>query len=45
MKLNELKFSEMVIDIVFHVLAKFQIDPRSNVSSVALQSCCEISLN
>jgi hypothetical protein len=29
----------MVVDIVFHVSAKFQMDPRSNVSSVALQSC------
>jgi len=35
----------MVIDIVFHVLAKFQIDPRSYVSSVVLQNCCDISLN
>jgi hypothetical protein len=29
MKLNELKFWEMVVDIVFHVSPNFQIDPRS----------------
>jgi hypothetical protein len=44
MKLNELKFKEMVIDIVFHVSPKFQIDPRSYVSGVTLQSYCDKSL-
>jgi len=44
MKLNELKFGEMVVDITFHVSPKFHIDPRSYVSSVALQSYCDRSL-
>jgi hypothetical protein len=29
----------MIVDIAFHVSKKFQIDPRSYVSGVALQSC------
>jgi len=44
MKLNELKFWEKVVDIVVHVSPKFQIDPRSYVSGVALQSCYDGSL-
>jgi hypothetical protein len=44
MELNELKVLEMVIDIVVHVSSKFQIDPRSYVSGVALQSCYDRSL-
>jgi len=44
MKLNQLKLREMVVDIVFHVSPKFQIDPRSYASDVALQSCCDKSL-
>jgi hypothetical protein len=36
MKLNELKFLEKVVDIVVLAAPKFQIDPRSYVSSVAL---------
>ncbi len=43
MKLNELKFWEKVIEIV-HVSPKFQIDPRSYVSDVTLQSCYDGSL-
>jgi hypothetical protein len=35
----------MVVDIVFHVSAKFQIDPKSYVSDVALQSCYDRSLH
>ncbi len=31
----------MVVKIIFHVPQKFQIDPRSYVSGVALQSCCD----
>jgi hypothetical protein len=34
----------MVVDIVVHISPKFQIDPRSYVSGVALQSCCDRSL-
>ncbi len=45
MKLNQLKFWETVVYIVFHVLAKFQMDPRSYVSGVALQSWCDRSLH
>jgi hypothetical protein len=44
MKLNELKFWKMVVDIVVHVSLKFQIDPRSYVNGVTLQSCCDRSL-
>jgi hypothetical protein len=44
MKLNELKFWEMVVDIVVHVSSKFQIDSRSYVSGVALQSYYDRSL-
>jgi hypothetical protein len=44
MKLNELKFWEKVVDIVFYVLSKFQIDPRSYVCGVTSQSCCDRSL-
>jgi hypothetical protein len=43
-QLNELKFWKKVVDIVVHVSPKFHIDPRSYVSSVALQSCYEESL-
>jgi hypothetical protein len=39
-----MKFWKMVINIVFHVSEKFQIDPRSYVRGVALQSCCDRSL-
>jgi hypothetical protein len=35
----ELKFEEMIINIVFHVTPKFQINPRSYVNDVVLQSC------
>jgi hypothetical protein len=35
----------MVANIVFHVSSRFQIDPRSYVSGVALQSCCDKSLH
>ncbi len=45
MKLNELKFWKIFINIVFHVSPKFQIDPRSYVSDVALQNCCDRSLH
>ncbi len=45
MKLNELKFWEMVITIVFDVSQKFQINPRSYVNGVALQSCYDRSLH
>ncbi len=45
MKLNELKFWKMVVNIVFHVFLRFQIDPRSYVSGVALQSYCNKSLH
>ncbi len=45
MKLNELKFWEIVVNIVFHVLSEFQIDPRSYVNGVALQSCYDRSLH
>jgi hypothetical protein len=44
MQLNELEFRKMVIDIVVHVSPKFQIDPRSYVNGVALQSYCDKSL-
>jgi len=43
-KLNELKFWKMVVDIVIHVSPKFQIDQRSYVNDVALQSYCDRSL-
>jgi len=36
---------KMVVHIVFHVSTKFQIDPRSYVSGVVLQSCCDRSLH
>ncbi len=39
MKLNELKFWEMITDMVFHVSPKFQINQRSYLNDVALQSC------
>jgi len=45
MKSNELKFWETVVDIVLHVLAKFQKDSRSYVSGVASQSCYDKSLH
>jgi hypothetical protein len=45
MKLNELKFGEMVVDIIFHISPKVQIDPRSYVSGVVLQSCYDKSLH
>jgi hypothetical protein len=35
----------MVVDIVLHISPKFQIDPRSYVSGVALQSCYEKNLH
>jgi hypothetical protein len=35
----------MVVDIVFYVSPKFQIDPKSYVSSVVLQSCYDRSLH
>jgi hypothetical protein len=44
MKLNELKFWKKVKDIVFHVSLQFQIDPRSYVCGVALQSWYDRSL-
>jgi hypothetical protein len=44
MKLSELKFWEMVVDIVVHVSPKFQIDPRLYVSGVALQNYYDKSL-
>jgi hypothetical protein len=44
MKLNKLQFWGMVVDIVFHVSLEFQIDPRSYVNGVTLQSCCDRSL-
>jgi hypothetical protein len=44
MKLNELTFSEKVVVIVIHVSPKFQINPRSYVNDVVLQSCCDGSL-
>ncbi len=40
MKLNELKFWKKLVDIVVHVSSEFQIDSRSYVCGVALQSCC-----
>jgi len=40
-----MKIWKMVINIVFHVSEKFQIDPRSYVKGVALQSCCDKSLH
>jgi hypothetical protein len=45
MKLNELKFWEMVVNIVLHFSKKMQVNPRSYVSVVALQSCCDRSLH
>jgi hypothetical protein len=45
MKSNELKFWEIVVDIIFHVSTKFQKDSRSYVSGVALQSCYDGSLH
>ncbi len=45
MKSNELKFWEIVVDITFHVLKKFQKDSRSYVSGVASQSCYDKSLH
>jgi hypothetical protein len=45
MKLNELKFWETIVDIAFHVSAKFQKDSRSCVSVVTLQSYCDKSLH
>jgi len=44
MKLNEPKIWEKVVDIVFYVSLEFQIDPRSYVCGIALQSCCDKSL-
>jgi hypothetical protein len=35
----------MVVNIAFHDPPKFQINPRSYVSGVALQSCCDKSLH
>jgi hypothetical protein len=35
----------MVIDIIFHIPLKFQINPRSYVSNIALQSCCDKNLH
>ncbi len=43
-KLNELTFWKKVVDIVVHVSPKFQIDPRSYMSGVPLQSCCDGNL-
>jgi hypothetical protein len=40
-----MKSWEMIVNIVFHVSAKFQIDSRSYVSGVVLQSCCDRSLH
>jgi hypothetical protein len=45
MKLNEPKCQEMVVNIVFHVSSKPQINPMSYVSSVALQNCYDKSLH
>jgi hypothetical protein len=45
MKLNELKFWKIVVNITFHVSPKFQIDPRSYMSGVPLQSWCDRSLH
>ncbi len=45
MKLKELKFLEMVLNIAFHDSPKFQINPRSNVNSVALWNYCDKSLH
>jgi hypothetical protein len=42
---KELKFWEMVVNIPFYDSPKFQINPRSYVSGVALQSCCDKSLH
>jgi hypothetical protein len=39
MKSNEMKFEKLVVNIVFHLASKVQIDPNSYVSGVALQSC------
>ncbi len=44
MRLNELKFWKKVVDIVVRVSPKFQIDPRSYVSGVTLQSYYDGSL-
>jgi len=44
MKLHELKFWEMVVNIVVHLSPKFQVDPRLYVSGVALQSYYDRSL-
>jgi hypothetical protein len=44
MKLNELKFWKKLVDIVVHVSPEFQINSRSCVCGVALQSCCDRSL-
>jgi hypothetical protein len=44
-KLKELKFWEVVLNIAFYDPPKFQINPRSYVSGVALQSCCDINLH
>ncbi len=44
MKLNELKFWEKVVDVVIHVSSEFQINTRSYVCGVALQSCYDRSL-
>jgi hypothetical protein len=45
MKFNVLKFWETIVNIVFHVSTEFQMDPRSYVNGVALQSCCGRSLH
>ncbi len=45
MKLKELQFWEMVVNITFHDSSKFQINPRSYVNGVALQSYYEGSLH
>ncbi len=45
MKLSESSFWKIVVNIVFHVLPKFQINSRSYVNGVVLQSCCDKSLH
>jgi hypothetical protein len=45
MRVKELKFWEMVVNIAFHDAPKFQISPRSYVSRVALQSCYDRNLH
>ncbi len=43
LKWKELKFWKMVVNIPFHDPPKFEINPRSYASGVALQSCYDKS--